>query len=119
AHPGPARACRVDVRARGAATRRGRGVTTPQSSLVPERPQSGPPRPWRFPPFERCTVAGGTVLAVDLPGQPLASLLLVVDAGAIAEPAGKEGVALLTARALGEGTELRDADGFAVAGEQL
>jgi predicted Zn-dependent peptidase len=44
---------------------------------------------------------------------------LVVDAGASAEPSGREGIAELVARALSEGTAHRDAHGFAVAGERL
>ncbi len=89
------------------------------TDLVAERPPVGPPRPWRFPAFERREVAGGRVLACHLPGQPLAVLSLVLDAGAVTEPAGKEGVGLLCARALGEGTRTRDAYAFGVAGERL
>lgn len=88
-------------------------------TLVAERPAPGPPRPWRFPAFERRTVAGGRVLVCDLPGRPLAVLALVVDAGAVTEPSGKEGVSLLAARSLSEGTRTRDAYAFAVAGERL
>ena len=87
--------------------------------LVAERPQPGSPRPWRFPAFQRREVAGGRMLACDLPGRPLAMLALVVDAGAVTEPPGREGVSLLAARALSEGTRRRDAYGFAVAGERL
>jgi predicted Zn-dependent peptidase len=90
-----------------------------RARLVAEQPMVGPPRPWRFPSFERREVAGGRMIVCDLPGQPLAMLSLVVDAGAVTEPAGKEGVALLCARALGEGTQARDAYAFAVAGERL
>jgi predicted Zn-dependent peptidase len=72
-----------------------------------------------LPSFERHTVGGGPVIAADLPGRPLAVVSLVLDAGAVAEPAGKEGVALLLARALSEGTRQRDAYAFAVAGEML
>jgi predicted Zn-dependent peptidase len=86
-------------------------------SLVAVRPEPGPPRPWRFPAFERA--ADGRVLACHLPGRPLAVASLVVDAGATREPAGEEGVAQLTARALGEGTRRRDAYEFAVAAERL
>jgi predicted Zn-dependent peptidase len=46
-------------------------------------------------------------------------VLLVVDAGAVTEQAGKEGVALLLASALSEGTQSKDAYEFAVAGERL
>src|SRR3954469_3315353 len=87
--------------------------------LVAERPEPAPPRPWRFPPFERRTVAGGPVIACHVPGRPLAMALLVIDAGAVTEPKGQEGVALLLARALSEGTQTKSAYEFAVAGERL
>jgi zinc protease len=89
------------------------------TSLVAERPQPAPPRPWRFPAFDRRTVAGGPVIACDVPGRPLAMVLLVVDAGAVSEPAGQEGVSLLLARGLSEGTRSKSAYEFAVAGERL
>lgn len=87
--------------------------------LVTSRPAPGDPRPWRFPAFERGEVAGGRFLACHLPGKPLTAVTLVVDAGATTEPAGQDGVALVAARALGEGTAERDAYAFAVAGERL
>jgi zinc protease len=89
------------------------------TTLVAERPQPGQPRPWHFPSFERHDVAGAQVLAAHLPGQPLAVVSLVLDAGAVREPAGRQGVALLAARALSEGTVSKDAYEFAVAGERL
>jgi zinc protease len=88
-------------------------------TLISERPTVGSPRPWRFPVFERRTVAGGIVLACHVPGRPLGVTSLVLDTGASGEPAGQEGVAELVARALSEGTAHRDAYGFAVAGERL
>ena len=87
--------------------------------LIGSRPAPSDPRPWSFPSFERREVAGGRVIACNLPGKPLAVVSLVLTAGATSEPVGKEGVALLLARALSEGTHSRDAYGFAVAGERL
>jgi zinc protease len=87
--------------------------------LLADRPEPAPPRPWRFPAFQRLSVAGGPVIACHVPGRPLAMVLLVVDAGAVTEPAGQEGVALLLARALSEGTRRKTAYEFAVAGERL
>lgn len=87
--------------------------------LVAQRPAGGEPRPWRFPEFERRTVAGGRLIACHLPGKPLAVLTLVLDAGAVAEPPGREGLALLVAAALSEGAGDQDAYAFAVAGERL
>ena len=89
------------------------------AQLVDRRPEPAEPRPWSFPSFERHTVGGGQVMAADLPGRPLAVVSLVLDAGAVAEPSGKEGVALLLARTLSEGTRQHDAYAFAVAGERL
>jgi predicted Zn-dependent peptidase len=88
-------------------------------SLVSQRPEPGPPRPWSFPSFERREVSGGRVITCHLPGKPLAVLELVADAGAVTEPAGKEGVAEIVVRALSEGAGEHDAYGFAVAGERL
>jgi predicted Zn-dependent peptidase len=88
-------------------------------SLVSQRPVVGEPRPWHFPKFQRHTVAGGRMLTAHLPGRPLAVTALLADAGASAEPIGREGIAELVARALSEGTASRDAHGFAVAGERL
>ena len=89
------------------------------SNLVDQRPSPAAPRPWSFPSFERREVAGGRVISCHLPGKPLAVVSLVLPTGATSEPAGKEGVALLLARALSEGTTTRDAYAFAVAGERL
>ncbi len=89
------------------------------SGLVADRPTPGPPRPWSFPKFERREVAGGRVITCHLPGKPLAVISLVADAGAVTEPAGKEGVAEIVVRALSEGAGPYDAYGFAVAGERL
>jgi predicted Zn-dependent peptidase len=88
-------------------------------TLVSKRPDVGAPRPWRFPVFERHSAAGGQVITAHLPGRPLALTALVVDAGASREPAGREGIAELVARALSEGTTSHDAHEFAVAGERL
>jgi zinc protease len=88
-------------------------------TLISARPSVGGPRPWSFPAFERRTIAGGKVLTCHLPGRPLGVTSLVIDAGASAEPTGREGVAELVARALSEGTARRDAYRFAVAGERL
>src|SRR3954465_3172158 len=87
--------------------------------LVAERPGPAPPPPGGFPPFERRHVAGGPVIACHVPGRPLAMVLLVIDAGAVTEPKGQEGGALLPSRAASEGTRSKSAYEFAVAGERL
>jgi zinc protease len=92
---------------------------TADATLVADRPQPGPPRPWRFPSFDRLSVAGGTLLACNIPGRPLAVVSLVADAGATTEPAGQDGVAQVLAGVLSEGTDRLDAYGFAVESERL
>jgi zinc protease len=89
------------------------------AELVTQRPEPAPPRPWRFPEFERREVGCGRVIACHLPGKPLAVVTLVFDAGAVTEPAAREGVAGLLAAALSEGTTSRDAYDFALAAERL
>jgi predicted Zn-dependent peptidase len=88
-------------------------------TLLAEAPVAGAPRPWTVPSFDRISVAGGRVLAAHLPGRALAVVQLVADAGAVAEPAGREGVAELVVQALSEGAGDYDSYGFAVAGERL
>jgi zinc protease len=88
--------------------------------LMAERPSPGPPRAYRFPEFERHTLSNGVrVIVAPVRKLPVVSARLVLDAGAMAEPRGAEGVALLTARALLEGTASRDADALAVDLERL
>lgn len=68
------------------------------------RPEPAAPRSYHFPRFERRTLPNGMQLVVaPVDKLPLATVIAVVDAGASAEPAGKEGVAALTARLLPEG----------------
>ena len=74
-----------------------------------QRPQPGPPRDYHFPRFERRTLPNGMQLVVAPARKlPLATALLIFDAGASADPGGKEGLAVLTARALMEGTATMD-----------
>lgn len=69
------------------------------------RPLPGAPRPYRFPSFEARVLANGLRLVVaPVHKLPLVSVMVVVDAGAVTESAGREGVAYLTARGLLEGT---------------
>jgi zinc protease len=89
------------------------------AQLVGSRPAPAAPLLWSFPSFERRQVGGGHVIACHLPGKPLAVVSLVLGAGAMTEPHGQEGVSLLLARALSEGTSRRDAYEFAVAGERV
>jgi len=74
------------------------------------RPVAAEPRPYHFPAFERRTLGNGMRLVVaHVPKLPIASALLIAEAGATADPAGREGVAQLTAQLLLEGSA--DMDG--------
>ena len=73
------------------------------------RPQPGPPRAYRFPEFERRTLANGLRLIIaPVRKLPVVSIMAVVEAGATSDPPGKEGLAQLTARTLVEGTTTLD-----------
>ena len=73
------------------------------------RPQPGPPRAYRFPAFERRTLANGIhVIVAPVSTLPVISMMAIVDAGAVCDPPGHEGLAQLTARALIEGTHSLD-----------
>ena len=74
------------------------------------RPQAGPPREYHFPKFEERSLSNGLrVIVAPVPKLPVITVLAVIDATAIADPAGKEGVAEITAQALRDGT--KDIDG--------
>jgi len=74
------------------------------------RPQPAPPRPYHFPPFERATLGNGMRLVVaPMRALPIVTVTIALDAGAMTEPAGQDGIASLTARALLEGTTRLDA----------
>ena len=84
------------------------------------RPAPGVPRPYRFPAFTRTRLDSGLeVIACDLPGRRLGSARLIMEGGISRESPDQAGVASLTAHALTEGTEVRDAAGFADAVEGL
>jgi zinc protease len=69
------------------------------------RPQPGPPRDYHFPNFQvRMLENGIRVIVASVPKLPVVTVLAVIDATALADPAGKEGVAELTAQGIREGT---------------
>jgi zinc protease len=75
------------------------------------RPVAGPPREYHFPNFDRRVLPNGLTLVVaPTHSLPIVTVLAIVDAGGVAEPAGEEGVAELTARALNEGTPKYDGE---------
>jgi zinc protease len=77
----------------------------PKDAARASRPQSSPNRPYRFPSFERRKLDNGAQLVVaPIRKLPIATACVIVDAGAGADPAGREGIASLTADLLLEGT---------------
>jgi len=69
------------------------------------RPTPGPAREYHFPRFTRQVLANGiTVIVATVTKLPLISVATVIDATALSDASGKEGVAELTAQALREGT---------------
>ncbi len=76
---------------------------------VSTRPAPGPPRTFQFPRFERAELPNGLrIIVAPVRKLPVVTVLAVVDAGATADPPGREGLAQLTAEALREGTVNRD-----------
>lgn len=70
----------------------------------PPRPIPGPARDYRFPHFERAGLPNGLrVVVAPIRRLPIASVLAVVDAGALWDERGREGTASLTAKLLLEG----------------
>lgn len=73
------------------------------------RPAPGPPRDYAFPRFERRTLENGVSLVVaPVTKLPLVTVSVLVDAGAVCDPAGREGTAQLVAKLLLEGTSKYD-----------
>src|SRR5262245_20083228 len=73
------------------------------------RPKPGLPRDYRFPRFERLVLGNGVrLIVVPAPKLPLVTISALIDAGAVNDPAGLEGVAQLTAQLLTQGTKSSD-----------
>ncbi len=84
------------------------------------RPSPAPAREYNFPDFERATLDNGLgVIVAPVHNLPVVTVLAIVDAGAVADPRGKEGVAQLTARSLNEGTPKYDGEALTDYLEQL
>jgi zinc protease len=67
----------------------------------------------RMPPHEKVVLKNGlTVLLLVKHGVPLVNISTVVKAGAVADPAGQEGLATITAELLRKGTKTRTAQQF-------
>lgn len=77
----------------------------PAPPRVVQRPAVAPPGDWSFPEPQEVLLPGGLrLLLVDLPGQHVLSLRVVLRAPVSHEAPGTEGSTVLMARALDEGT---------------
>ncbi len=95
-------------------------ATLPTGRDLGDRPAPAPPRPYHFPPFARRTLPNGLRLVVaPVHKLPVVSVVAVIDAGAVTDPNGKDGLAMLAARALTEGTTSLDAVAFTDRVERL
>jgi zinc protease len=73
------------------------------------RPLPGPPRDYQFPRFIRRRLDNGLELLVaPVTKLPIVTVAVIADAGAVCDPAGREGTAQLAAKLLIEGTEQSD-----------
>ena len=91
---------------------------------VATQPAPGPPRTFQFPTFERAELPNGLrIIVAPVRKLPVVTVLAVIDAGATADPPGREGLAQLTAETLREGTAQRDGiqilEGFEKLGSSL
>lgn len=83
-------------------------------------PAPGPIRPYEFPRVERTRLDSGLQIVTARHGRlPVATVAVVVDAGASMEPAGRSGLAHLVAHALDAGAAGRDGDRLAWEFERL
>lgn len=84
------------------------------------RPKAGSPRSYRFPSFSDEILSNGIRLIIAPVNKlPVATVLVLVDAGSTSDPRGKEGVAALTAAALLEGSTRLDGAELAEEFEKL
>lgn len=84
------------------------------------RPQPTPPKSFRIPAFRRSRLANGVeVIVAPFHRLPLATIRLVVEAGATTDAPGKEGAAWFTAKSLAEGTQRFAANEIIAAIESL
>jgi len=89
-------------------------------AMIAQRPVPGQPRPYEFPPTFRTTLANGLRVSVTpMPGRGLVAASLALRVGAVDEPHELGGATVLAARALTEGTEVRDAIALTEAAERL
>src|SRR5882724_756291 len=64
----------------------------------------------KLPAVKKVTLKNGmTILLIERPGIPIVSFNFIIKAGSVSDPAGKEGLASLTAELLRKGTKTRTA----------
>src|SRR5271168_1552352 len=75
--------------------------------------QAAPARVFQLPAFQRVQLPNGlTLLLLEKHELPLISIEVAFRSGSVADPAGKEGVASLTASLLRKGTTTRSSEQF-------
>jgi predicted Zn-dependent peptidase len=73
-------------------------------------PKPGPVKPLKLPPVERLKLSNGIgVILAGMHEVPVVEVILVLRAGAVTDPAGREGLASMTAGMLDEGAGGKDA----------
>ena len=102
-----------DLQRRPRRRRRVAGASVPLAHRTAAWPAERPPRPLAarpasFPPYEIRKLPNGLqVVLVSQNEQPAISVRMIVKAGAAHDPKGKDGVAMLTATLLDQGTSSR------------
>ncbi len=92
----------------------------PDLSVLDVRPGPGRPRDYHFPRFERFQLSNGlTVVNAHVAGRALVAAQLLLPGGGWTESPEQAGVTVLTARAMTEGTQRRDANDFVESSERL
>jgi zinc protease len=81
-------------------------ITTGLAAQDPKPPTAGPLRPYEVPKVQSFTLNNGMrVLLVERHALPVVAARFIVDAGAMREPAEKNGLAVLTGNLLSEGAK--------------
>jgi predicted Zn-dependent peptidase len=88
----------------------------PDEPMRAQQPPAAAPRPFRLPAVKTFKLKSGIqVYLVERHDLPIASIDLVVDGGAVADPRGKEGLASVCMSMLTEGTQALDKIAFSEA----
>lgn len=89
------------------------------TTLVQDRPGTLQTPPWSFPGVDRVAADGVEVVAAHLPARPLIQVAVLLQTGAMHDPAGHEGLASLLGSAALRGAGGRDEHALAVAFERV